>query len=146
MLTKWKKVGYELNGQNDSNLASGFAPNLTDISDRRSEQYAKEVYHADYLRLCEVQEDIRKCHDYHFIGKAGLFCPMKPGAGGGRLVRENNGRFAYAAGSKGYRWLEAETVKKYHLEDQIDISYFESQNKDAIEAINKFGDFNTFSQ
>ena len=146
LLTKWKKVGYELNGQNDSNLASGFAPNLTDISDRRSEQYAKEVYHADYLRLCEVQEDIRKCHDYHFIGKAGLFCPMKPGAGGGRLVRENNGRFAYAAGSKGYRWLEAETVKKYHLEDQIDISYFESQNKDAIEAINKFGDFNTFSQ
>ena len=146
LLTKWKKVGFELNGQNDSNLASGFAPDLTDVSDRRLEQFAKEAYHADYLRLCEVQEDIRKCHDYHFIGKAGLFCPMKEGAGGGRLVRENNGRFAYAAGAKGYRWLEAETVKRYHLEDQIDISYFESQKNDAIEAISKFGDFNSFAQ
>ena len=144
LLSKWKKVGYELNSQNDSNLVVGFAPNLTDVPDKRMEQYAQEVYHADYVRLCEVQEEIRKCHDYHFVGKAGLFCPMKPGAGGGRLVRENNGKFAYAAGSKGYRWLEAETVRKYGLEDQIDISYFEEMSQKAIEAVSEFGDFNYF--
>ena len=50
---------------------------------------------------------------------------MKPGSGGGRLVRENNGKYAYAAGAKDYRWLEAETVKQYGLEDQIDLGYFE---------------------
>ena len=27
-------------------------------------------------------------HDYHFVGRVGLFCPIKPGCGGGELVRE----------------------------------------------------------
>ena len=145
LLNKWKKVGFELNPKNDSILDTGFAPNLTDIPDKKMEQYAKESYHADYLRLCDVQEEIRKCHDYRFIGKAGLFCPVKPGAKGGRLVRENNGKYGYAAGAKGYRWLEAETVKEYKLEDQIDISYFDEMKNEAIEAISVFGDFASFA-
>lgn len=144
LLNKWKKVGFELNAENDRGLDSGFAPSLIDIPDKKLSQYAKEVYHADYVRLCEVQEEIRKCHDYHFVGRAGLFCPMKPGSGGGRLVRENNGKYAYAAGAKGYRWLEAEMVKEYHLEDQIDISYFEELKQKAVEAINAFGSFENF--
>ena len=146
LIKKWKKVGFELNSQNDMNLVTNFSPNLTDIPDKKAEQYAREEFHADYVRLCEVQEEIRKCHNYRFIGKAGLFCPVKPGAGGGRLVRENNGKYAYAAGSKGYRWLEAEMVKQYGLEDQIDLSYFEKQKEDAIQTISEFGDFQTFSQ
>ena len=102
--------------------------------------------------MCEIREEIAKCHDYRFVGKAGLFCPIKPGCGGGRLVRENNGKYAYAAGSKDYRWLEAETVKEYHLEDKIDYGYFEKLNADAVEAIeaiatiNRFGDFEAFAQ
>lgn len=146
LLSKWKKVGFELNGQNDSMLDNGFAPNLTDVPDKKLEQYAKENYHADYVRLCQIQEDIRKCHDYHFVGRAGLFCPIVEGAGGGRLVRENNGKFGYAAGAKGYRWLEAETVKKHGLEDKIDRSYFEKMKDDAIQAIEKFGNFEQFIQ
>ena len=144
LLNKWKKVGFELNAENDRGLDSGFAPSLIDIPDKKLSQYAKEVYHADYVRLCEVQEEIRKCHDYHFVGRAGLFCPIKPGAGGGRLVRENNGKYAYAAGAKGYRWLEAEMVKEYHLENQIDISYFEELKQKAVEAISAFGSFENF--
>ena len=146
LLRKWKKVGYELNAQNDSQLLTGFAPKLVDIPDKKMEQYAQEAYHADYVRLCEVQEEIRKCHDYRFVGKAGLFCPILPGYGGGRLVRENNGKYAYAAGSKGYRWLEAELVKEYKLEDKIDISYFEKLKEDAKKAISEFGDFEAFSR
>lgn len=146
LLNKWKKTGYELNAQNDSMLTTEFTPNLTDIPDKKAEQYAREAYHADYVRLCEVQEDIRKCHDYRFVGKAGLFCPIKPGEGGGRLVRENNGKYAYAAGSKGYRWLEAEMVKRYHMEDKIDISYFEELKNKAKEAVSEFGDFDRFVQ
>lgn len=144
LLNKWKKVGFELNAENDANLVNGFAPNLTDVSDKRLEQYAREAYHADYVRLCDIQEEIRKCHDYHFVGKAGLFCPMKPGAKGGRLVRENNGKFGYAAGAKGYRWLEAEMVKQYGLEDQIDTGYFDEMKQKAIEAVSEFGDFEAF--
>ena len=145
LLNKWKKVGYELSTENDRNLDNGFAPNLTDVPDKKMEQYAKEVYHQDYIRLCDIQEEIRKCHDYHFIGKAGLFCPIKSGCSGGRLVRENNGKYGYAAGAKGYRWLEAETVKEYKLEDSIDISYFDEMKNKAIEAISAFGCFETFA-
>lgn len=141
---KWKKVGYELTDANDRDLVDGFAPNLTDISDKKLEQYARDVFHGDYVRSCELQEEIRKCHNYRFVGKAGLFCPMLPGFGGGRLVRENNGKFAYAAGAKGYRWLEAEKVREYHLEDKIDISYFDAQKEDAIASIRAFGDFDSF--
>ena len=144
LLRKWKKVGFELTGENDANLVNGFAPNLTDIPDKKLEQYARDVFHGDYVRLCEVQEGIRKCHNYRFIGKAGLFCPMKEGAGGGRLVRENNGKFAYAAGAKGWRWLEAETVKELGLEDQIERKYFDQLANDAKDAISKFGDYNAF--
>lgn len=144
LVAKWKKVGFELNAQNDADLVNRFAPNLTGISDKRIEQFAQAAYHEDYVRLCELEEDIRRCHDYRFIGKAGLFCPIVDGVGAGRLVRENNGNFGYAAGAKGYRWLEAETVKDLGLEDKIDMSYFNAQVQEAIDAINTFGDFNTF--
>ena len=69
---------------------------------------------------------------------------MKPGSGGGRLVREKDGKYAYVSGSKGYRWLEAETVKELKLEDAIDLTYFERLKQDAINAISVFGDYGTF--
>lgn len=144
LITKWHKVQYELTDENDAKLADGFNPVLTDISDKRIGQYASDEFHKDYIRLCEIREELKKCHDYKFVGKAGLFCPIKPGSGGGRLVRENGCKFAYAAGSKEYRWLEAETVREYHLEDKIDMKYFEDLKDEAIATISQFGDFNSF--
>lgn len=78
----------------------------------------------------------------HFVGKAGLFIPVKKG--GGLLMREKDGKFSAAAGSKGHRWLEAEVVKKLHKEDDIDLSYFEKLLNDAVDTISKFGDFEAF--
>ena len=146
LVKKWHKTGYELNDENDVKLSTAFKPDLTTIPDKKLDQYVAEMYHADYIRLCENREEQKKCHDYHFVGKAGLFCPMKPGAGGGRLVRENNGKYAYAAGSKDYRWLEADMVKELHLEDQIDMSYFDGLANDVIDTISQFGDFYAFAQ
>ena len=146
LLRKWHKVQYELTEENDQKLTSGFAPMLTGIPDKKLEQYAIEAFHADYIRLCELRELIKGCHDYRFIGKAGLFVPMKSGAGGGRLVRENNGKYAYAAGSKGYRWLEADTVRNYHLEDQIDTGYFEVLKEDAMRTVAYYGNFTAFAE
>lgn len=145
LLKKWSKVGFDLCDENDKNLIDGLSARLTDVPSKKAEQYSEEYYHSDYVRLCEVQEEIKKCHDYHFVGKAGLFCPMKPGTGGGRLVRENNSKYAYAAGSKGYRWMEAEYVQKFHKEDDIDMSYFEKLAEDAKATVNKFGSFDEFS-
>lgn len=146
LVKKWHKVQFELTDENDQKLVDGFNPFLGDIPDKRLAQFTSDAFHSDYVRLCELREEIAKCHDYKFVGKAGLFCPIKPGCNGGRLVRENNGNYAYAAGSKDYRWLEAETVRQYHLEDNIDISYFENLKLDAIATISKFGDYNAFAR
>lgn len=65
-----------------------------------------------------------------FVGRIGLFVPVLPGSGGGALIRVNmdgDVRREYAVtGTKGYEWMEAETVQQAGLEDQIDYSYFEA--------------------
>lgn len=82
-------------------------------------------------------------HDYHFIGKVGLFVPIKPGCGGGELVaqREKKGVISYdsANGAKGYRWLEAETVKQLGKEGDVDYGYFNELAGKALDAIRKVG-------
>lgn len=95
-------------------------------------------------------------HDYRFVGKVGLFCPMKDGAGGGILLREiseaqqekTGKRFSAANGSnnggKMYRWMESEMVKDLGLQDQIDRSYYDVFVDDAIETISEYGDFEMF--
>ena len=105
----------------------------------------KDEFHNDYVKLCHLNEDIAKGHDYKFVGKAGQFCPIKPGYGGGLLLRENNGKMSFAAGSKGYRWMESEMVKQLGLEDAIDISYYRRLADDAKATIENFGDYESFA-
>ena len=98
-------------------------------------------------------------HDYHFVGKVGLFCPMKPGKGGGILVREkklDDGTVKYdsATGADGYRWMEAEMVRELGKEDDIDRSYYDDlvnaaiygkgSGKNRKPGISDFGDFEMF--
>ncbi len=88
-------------------------------------------------------------HNLIFVGRVGRFCPIKPGYGGGLLVKEmqdkdGNTKYDAVAGSKGYRWLEAEMVKELGMEDAIDLSYFNNLVDDAVEAISKYGDFEMF--
>ena len=104
---------------------------------------------AERNRVEELNAEIAKGHDYHFVGKIGQFCPIKPGCGGGELVRESadkNGSIKYssATGAKGYRWLESETVKILNKQDDIDRSYYDSLVDAAVETISKYGDFERF--
>ena len=83
-------------------------------------------------------------HNYIFVGRVGQFCPIKPGCGGGILVREKDGKYDAAAGSKGYRWLESEMVRDLHKESDIDRTYYNKLVDDAVTDISKFGDFEQF--
>lgn len=84
-------------------------------------------------------------HALTFVGRAGAFCPIQSGHGGGLLMRiESDGRYSYASGCKGYRFLEAEEVRGTELENFIDRSYFDTLVDDAINAISKFGDYYWF--
>ena len=84
-------------------------------------------------------------HDYHFVGKAGSFCPIKPGCGGGLLMREKDGKYNAATGTKGYRWLESEMVRLLGKEKDIDKRYYASLVDDAIASISEYGDFEAFA-
>ena len=108
----------------------------------------KQVTSALYLDMNEgLAEDQ---HDYKFVGKVGLFCPVKPGCGGGILVRESDDKktggkkYSAATGSKGYRWMEAEMVKALSKEDCIDKSYYQKMCDTAVHDISEFGDYEWF--
>lgn len=83
-------------------------------------------------------------HDYHFVGKAGAFCPVRPGCGGGMLLRVSDDKYYAATGSKGYRWFEAEMVKELGREDDIDRGYYNALVDAAVEDISKYGDIEWF--
>ena len=94
---------------------------------------------------CVLNEEIAKGHDYHFVGKVGLFCPIKPECGGGLLCREKDGKYSNATGAKGFRWLESEMVKELGKEDCIDRSYYQKLVDNAVDAISQYGDFEMFA-
>ncbi len=83
-------------------------------------------------------------HNYIFVGKTGAFCPIKDGCGGGILLREKEGSYSAVTGTKGYRWLESETVKNLSKENDINYEYFDVLTKDAKDAISEYGDFEQF--
>ena len=89
-------------------------------------------------------EDIAKGHNYIFIGRAGSFCPVLKGMGGGVLVREKDGKYYAATGSKGFRWRESESLLGADRMNMIDMGYFESLAMTAKEAIEKYGSFEEF--
>jgi hypothetical protein len=110
---------------------------------------AKSVSTALYLDMNEGLSENE--HNYKFIGKVGNFCPIKQGCGGGILLRGTVDKktgdkgFAAATGSKGYRWLEAEEVRANGKEADIDKDYYNKLVDDAVDTINKYGDFEWFT-
>ena len=84
-------------------------------------------------------------HRYRFVGKVGQFCPILPGRGGGLLLREKDGKYSAATGSKGYRWLESEMVRTLGKEQDIDRGYYRKLADDAADAIRQYGDFEGFT-
>lgn len=121
----------------------------------------------EFVDMCEVKEVQKSAmyldtdeslsegeHDLHFIGKVGNFCPIKPGCGGGVLVKikkTEDGEIKYDSvtgtlkpDKTPYRWLEAEAVKALGKEADIDKSYYHKLVDDAVEAISQYGDFERF--
>lgn len=135
-------------------------------SDYKKGKISDTTFEPESLTL---QEEIDKGHDRKFVGKVGEFCPVKPGKGGGVLVREQNGKYYAATGTTGFRWLEAEMLLKKSAEMTtiidpdtgkekeisgaelisgndgiIDRSYYDKLVTDAIESISKYGDYEWF--
>lgn len=144
-------------------LALDMNENLPDVTAAEKEKFnlqkklydfKKPVFSVDAAKILEridqLDPIITKGHDYHFVGRVGNFCPIRPGAGGGLLMRSaispksKEKVFAAATGSKGYRWLEAEFVKNEHRMKDIDKSYYDRLVNDTVETISQHGDFEWF--
>lgn len=126
--------------------------NLPDVGfyenelDRCENDYKKgQISDVEFEKMrSELFAKIEEGHDYHFVGKIGLFCPIKKDCGGGVLLREKDGKYYAVGGSKGYRWLESEMVKLSGKEDDIDLSYYDRLADEAIDTISKYGDYEWF--
>ena len=92
----------------------------------------------------DLQKEIDKGHCLKFIGKVGLFLPIKPGCGGGELLRVQGDKYNSVTGAKGYRWMEEEDVKELGKQDDIDMTYYEHLAEEAKNDICKYGDWDWF--
>ena len=103
----------------------------------------KSVKSAIYLNFNEAGED-----NLNFVGKVGAFTPVKPGMGGGLLVREGydkegNVKYDAVTGTKGYRWVNSECLTDNDT-SMIDKTYYQTLVDDAVESIAKYGDAEAF--
>ena len=123
---------------------------LPDVSGfERELEKLKKIDPDDVERIGYLKDNIETGHNYIFVGKIGNFCPIKPGCGGGLLVREakdkdGNIKYAAATGAKGYRWLEAEMVLELGKANNIDRSHFDAMVDKAVDTIAEYGDFEWF--
>lgn len=102
----------------------------------------KTVTSAMYI---DLTPDIEEEHDMIFVGKVGMFTPVKQG--GGKLLRDaGKGKFAAVTGTKNYMWIESSTLKELdNWQDYVDISYYANLVDAAKAAIEEYGDFNDFA-
>jgi energy-coupling factor transporter ATP-binding protein EcfA2 len=98
-----------------------------------------------YLDRKEYDDDekLLDYHDMRHLGRTGRFVPVRQE--GGTLYRVKDEKYFAVAGTKGYKWIDAEIARSMpNL--KIDMSYFEKLANDAIKAIEKFGSFEEFVQ
>lgn len=119
-------------------------PDWTYVGMEKADKAHKMLKDNEELSEDELDVNIESGHNYRFIGKVGQFCPIKDGCGGGLLMREKDGRYYAATGSKGYRWLESEMVRELNKEKDIDRSYYDKLVDDAVKTISEYGDFEWF--
>ena len=138
-----------------------FNENLPDVSAYEEElskreynnTHAEEKYRKTNPEFMDISDDdlkkrISNGHDYRFIGRAGSFCPVINGVGGGYLLREKDGKYSFATGTKGYRWMESEVLKALGTEEamrRVNRKYYAALVDDAIATISEYGDFEEFA-
>ena len=137
--SSWSAVGAQF--QHSYVFKTLFSREPIEFRDKCEE---KHVTTALYLDFNGVDTPMALDDGMHFVGKAGLFCPIQDGKGGGLLVREKEGKFYSATGAKGHQWLEADMVRELDKEDDIDLGYFDKLVDAAVETISKFGDYEWF--
>ena len=134
----WDAVGAQF--QHPVVYKTLFSHEVIDVQDYYEfKQVSKGAMYIDFEH--DKPEQLRE--GMHFIGRSGLFIPVI-GESGGVLYRVVEDKSYAVSGTKGHLWMEAEMFEKLDVKVEIDMSYFEKLINDAIETINKFGNFEEF--
>lgn len=137
--TKWDAVGAQFQHPYVyKRLFSGEEITFEDLCEAKSVQQG-----AMYLDYAVDRPIALPPEEMHFVGRTGLFVPVKEGYNGGILYRIKDDKTFSVQGTKGYLWVEADHAKTLPRK-AIDMSYFERLEDEAIKTISKFGDFNKF--
>ena len=149
--TKSVTTAMYLDNNEDLPDVSGYEKELDKLL--KKQKKGEPVYEQE---IAELENEITKGHRYRFVGKVGSFIPVKPGYGGGILLRKNNeDKFAAVTGTKKskitepgeepvWRWVESELLRVIDKTDMIDYRYYQCLIDDAIDTISKYGDFEIF--
>lgn len=95
-------------------------------------------------KIKALKEKIESTHNLSFVGRCGLFVPVESGVGGGVMMRVDGDKVGSVSGTKGYRWLESEEVRKRGLENRIDKVYFRALIDSSVAHIEEYGDAEEF--
>lgn len=80
-----------------------------------------------------------------FVGKVGSFLPVLEGCGGGKLLREKDGKFSSVTGTKGYLWKEKEVFEAEGSPmSHINEDYYRKLVDAAADKIAQYGDLEEF--
>lgn len=116
---------------------------------RKQSEKANPKYHALNPEFDGISDEALEAieaggHNYVFVGRVGQFTPVRPGEGGGILLRKKDGKFYAVGGTKGYRWLESEYIREKGMEHSVDLNYHNNLVDEAVVDISKYGDFEWF--
>ena len=124
----------------NTSLYLDFNEELPNVEAEEKELKKIKKENPDSERIDVLEEEIAKGHDYNFIGRVGSFIPVVKG--GGYLMRKTDDGYAFATGTKDFRWLDTEKVKALKEDgvDVIDISYYRKLVDEAYADIVQYGD------
>lgn len=137
---KWTAVGAQFQHPVVFKTLFGSKDDITFQDLCETKQVSKGAMYLDYqstkpMAFTDIPEG-----SMHFIGRTGLFVPLKEGFGGGILYRVQDEKNYAVAGTKGYLWQESDLAASLDP-DAIDMSYYDSLIESARETIAKFGDY-----
>lgn len=134
---KWSAVGKQY--QHPYVFKTLFTKETIDFDDLAELKTVTTALYLDDNEGLEPDE-----HNYRFVGRVGSFVPVIPGVGGGELLRKKDDKYAAATGSKGYRWMETETVRALDMAHAIDFGYYKKLTDAAVDNLSKYGDVEWF--
>lgn len=122
-----------------------FGEGDTAFEDLREARHVKKgsIYIESEDQIAEGREGVdeatpmERIDQMHFVGRTGVFYPVKSGTGGGLLWRVLDGQLFSVSNTKGYLWKEAHLIRPHELDED----YYKETVTKAMQAIVNVGSY-----